>query len=299
MISEAGKEFINDNGTKLSASLAYYTIFSIGPLMLVVITLTGFFYKKTDVTPQLFDQVSLVVGKAGATEIQSILENISLQKNNTLFTIIGIVVLVFGATGIFTEIQSSINYIWSIRAKPKQGWLKYLIDRVRSFSLIVGSSFLLLVTLVVNLVMDLLAERLQRIFPGSSIVLLQCANILLLFAVVSFLFSVIFKVLPDAHIRWKDALIGSSFTGLLFLAGKFLIGYYLGKSTSVNTFGAAASVILLLTWVYYSSIILYFGAEFTKVYAMTFGSGITINETAVYIEKREAKEMPGVKHPAL
>ncbi len=299
VLKQAGSEFLDDNGTKLSASLAYYTIFSIGPLMLVIITLTGLFYKQTAVTPKIFEQVSQVVGKAGADEIQSMLVNISAQKNNSLFSIIGIVVLVFGATGIFTEIQSSINYIWSIRAKPKKGWLKYLLDRLLSFSLIIGSSFLLLVTLFINLIMDVLAERLTRSFPGLNIILLQALNIFMLFAVVSFLFAIIFKVLPDASIKWKDALIGASFTGVLFLIGKFLIGYYLGSSKSISTYGAAASIIILLSWVYYSSIILYFGAEFTKVYAMTFGRGITINDTAVYIEKREAKEMPNVKHPVL
>ena len=299
VLKRAGREFLDDNGTKLSASLAYYTIFSIGPLMMVVFTLLSVFYKTTVITPKVFEQVSQVVGKSGADQLQSMLDNMSRQEHTKLFSIIGGVVLVFGATGIFTEIQSSINYIWSVRAKPKKSWLKYLLDRLLSFSLIIGSGFLLLVTLVINLVMDVLALRLERLMGFNNILLLKGLNIFLLFAVVTFLFTIIYKVLPDATIKWRDAMIGASFTGVLFLIGKFLIGYYLGSSKSLSTYGAAASLILLLSWVYYSSIILYFGAEFTKVYAMTLGSGIRVNDTAVYIEKREAKEMPGVKHPEL
>ena len=299
VLKRAGREFLDDNGTKLSASLAYYTIFSIGPLMMVVMTLAGVFYKKTDITPKVFEQVSQIVGRSGADQLQSMLDNISKQQHTTLFSIIGVGVLLFGATGIFTEIQSSINYIWSIKAKPKKGWLKYILDRLLSFSLIIGSGFLLLVTLVINLVMDYLALRLERLLGVGNILLIKGLNIALLFAVVTFLFAVIYRILPDATIKWRDALIGASFTGLLFLAGKFLIGYYLSSSKSLSTYGAAASLILLLSWVYYSSIILYFGAEFTKVYAMTLGKGISVNETAVYIEKREALEMPEVKHPGI
>ncbi|PQJ10894.1 ribonuclease BN [Flavipsychrobacter stenotrophus] len=297
VLKEAGIEFANDNGTKLSASLAYYTIFSIGPLLLVVISVSSIFYKRADITTKILDQVSALVGTTGADQIRTMLDNTKTQGNTTLFSIIGIVVLIFGATGIFTEIQSSINYIWSIKAKPKKGWLKYITDRLLSFSLIIGSGFLMLVTLLINLLMDILSDHLQRILGDANIILLKGLNIGLLFVVVTFLFAVIYKVLPDAVIKWKDALVGAAFTGVLFLIGKFLIGYYLGASKSISTYGAAASLILLLSWVYYSSIILYFGAEFTKVYALRLGSGITVYDTAVYIVKREAKEHPEVKHP--
>lgn len=291
LLKEAGGEFSDDNATKLSASLAYYTIFSIGPLLLVLITLMGFFYKKADVTVKVFNQLSELVGKSGAEQLRSILDNISKQNNTTLFGIIGVVILIFGATGIFTEIQSSINYIWSIKATPKRGWLKYITDRLLSFSLIVGMGFLLVVTLVANVVVDALTNRLHDYLGDAYAVLIQGVNIVLLLAVVIFLFAVIYKVLPDATISWKDAMIGASFTGFLFLIGKFLIGYYLGSSSNVNTYGAAASIIILLSWVYYTSLILYFGAEFTKVYALKLGKGISVYKTAVYIAKREEKEL--------
>lgn len=297
LLKEAGNDFIDDNATKLSASLAYYTIFSIGPLLLVIITVAGFFYTRADVTTKIFNQLGKLVGHSGADQLKSILDNISKQNNTTLFGIAGVVILVFGATSIFTEIQGSINYIWSIRAKPKRGWLKYLTDRLLSFSLIICLGFLMLVTLCLNLLIDLLTSRLQHLLGTANVVLIQGINYTLVFCCVTFLFSVIYKVLPDAKIFWKDALVGACFTGVLFLLGKFGISFYLGSAKSIDTYGAATSIILLLSWVYYSSIILYFGAEFTKVYAMKWGKGITIFETAVYIVKREAKELPDLKHP--
>ncbi len=296
VLKDAGNEFIDDNCIKLSASLAYFTIFSIGPLLLLVITLIGFFYDRTIITDQMFAQLGVLIGRAGTEQLKSILSNISKEENTGLFGIIGGVILVFGATGIFTEIQGSINYIWSIKAKPKKSWLKFITDRLLSFSLIIGIGFLMLVTLFINLLIDLLTKRLEFLI-GSNVIIVQGINIVLLFASVSLLFTVIYKVLPDAKIYWKDAMIGASVTGVFFLIGKFLIGYYLGSSKSIDAFGAAASIILLLSWVYYSALILYFGAEFTKVYAMKWGKGITVYLTAVYIIKREAKELPDLKHP--
>jgi membrane protein len=295
LLKYAWDGFLEDNGTKLSASLAYFTIFSIGPLLLVIITLLGKFYKKEAVTAEVFNQASELVGKSGALELKNILDHLSLEKNHTLFGVIGALVLMFGATGIFSEIQSSINYMWSIKSKPKKSWLKYIMDRLLSFSLVIGCSFLLLVTLFINVIIDLLDQRLMHLLGGASVFLLRGLNIGLLYAIVTFLFAVIYKVLPDAKIHWKDAVVGASFTGFLFLIGKFVIGFYLSSSTSISTYGAASSIIILLTWVYYSSIILYFGAEFTEAYAIINGKGITVDENAVIIVKQELKELPNEK----
>ncbi len=290
LLADAGNDFLDDHGTKLSASLAYYTIFSIGPLLLVIITMLGFFYKKATVTTQVFDQVRGVIGQSAASELQSILTNMSTQTNTTLFGIIGVLVFIFGATGIFSEIQSSINYIWSIRAKPRRSWLKYIQDRLLSLLLVIGLGFLMLVTIVANLLIDLLSGRIEAYFGTAHIALLKSANLGLLFVVVTFVFAVMFKVLPDAYIRWKDALVGAVFTGILFLIGKFLISYYLNMAKGINAYGTATSIILVLTWVYYSSMILYYGAEFTEAYAKKWGGGITVNETAVYIVKHETRK---------
>jgi membrane protein len=291
-------EFNADNAMKLSASLAYYTIFSVGPLLLLVVSLTGLFFEQTTVTTELYNQMKSLLGKQGADLLLSVIQNMQQQKTAATFSIIGFVVLMFGASGVFLEIQSSINYILSIRAKPKKGWLKFIKNRLLSFSLIAGMGFVLIVSLFVNTLMDLLFTRLQKWLGMENAILLNIGNLVLLFLVIAVLFAIVYKVLPDAYISWSDAFKGATFTGIFFLIGKFLIGFYLGNSNLGNTYGAAASVILILSWVYYSAIILYFGAEFTKVYALSMGHGIHPYETAVFIVKREAKEMPALyEHP--
>ncbi len=295
LFKETINEFADDNVVKLSASLAYYTVFSIGPLLLVIISVTGLFFEQQAVTGRIYYQIQSLVGKTGAEQIMSIIQNMQQEKSAARFSIIGGVILIFGATTVFADIQDSINYIWSIRAKPKKGWLKYLQNRLLSFSMIVGLGFLFMVTLLVNTVTDALTDRLQQLFVDDMVAIFQAVNLFLLYSVVSILFAVIYKVLPDAIISWRDAFKGAWITGLLFLLGKFLIGYYLGSSSITSTYGAAASIIILLSWVYYTSIILYFGAELTKVYSLKLGDGIKPKKTAVFIVKREAKELPQVK----
>ncbi len=297
LLKAAGIEFVEDHATKLSASLAYYTIFSIGPLLLVVVTFLGFIYKKATVTTEVFAQVSGIIGATATNELQGILANMSKQTNTTLFGVIGVLVFVFGATGIFSEIQSSINYIWSVKAKPKRSWLKYIQDRLLSLVLVIGLGFVMLVTIVANLLIDLLSGRLKHLLGDADIVLLKGANFTLLFIVVTFVFFIIFKVLPDAKINWRDALVGAVFTGVLFIIGKYLISYYLGLSRSINAYGAATSIILVLTWVYYSSMILYFGAEFTEMYAKNHGKDIRADKNAVHIIKHETAMLEHHKHP--
>lgn len=291
LLKDTFSEFSADNVVKLSASLAYYTVFSIGPLLLVILSFTGLFFEKASVTGKIYEQIKGLVGKDGADQVINILQNMQEQNTAAKFSIIGTAILIFGATTVFADIQDSINYIWSIKAKPKKGWLKYLKNRLLSFSLVVGIGFLLVVSLLVNTLTDALTDKLQDMFVDAAVLVFQVFNVLLLYAIISVLFAVIYRVLPDARIRWKDAFVGACFTGLLFLLGKFLIGYYLGSSELGNTYGAAASVIIILSWVYYTSIILYFGAEFTKVYALNMGGGIEPYDTAVFIIKREAKEL--------
>jgi membrane protein len=295
LLIEAGDEFIEDHATKLSASLAYYTMFSIGPLLLVIITILGWFYKKATVTTQVFDQIKNVIGMSATVELQSILTNMSKQTNTTLFGIIGILVFIFGATSIFAEIQSSINYIWSIKAKPKRSWLKYITDRLLSLVLVVGMGFVMMVATLANILIDLLSSRLQNLGNGN-IVPLKVYNLSLLFVVATFVFIIIFKVLPDAKIHWKDAIIGAIFTSVLFLIGKFLISYYLGLARSITAYGAATSIILVLTWVYYCAMILYYGAEFTEVYAKKYGGGIKVGKNAVHIVKHETDVLIAKTH---
>jgi membrane protein len=292
ILKKAGSSFIADNGMKLSASLSYYTIFSLCPILIIIMSLAGVVFGRDAVQGRIYHQIKGLVGSDAALQIQEIISNIQKSQHGTGGAIIGAVLLIFGATGVFTEIQDSINYIWSVKAKPKKGWLKYLSNRAISFSLLVGIGFILLVALVVNALMDLLSDRLQKILPTYSVYLFYAVSLVTILVVISMLFTVIFKVLPDAIIAWKDAMIGAIFTTVLFLIGKFLIGYYLGTSNVGITYGTAASIVIILLWVYYSSIILYFGAEFTRMYAIHAGKGIRPNDTAVFIIKREAKEVP-------
>lgn len=291
VIKGTASAFSQDNCVKLGASLSYYTIFSIGPLLIIIISLSAIFYGREAVQGKLYGQISGLLGSDAAVQIQDIIKKSHHANKGFLGTIIGTVVLFIGATGIFTEIQDSINYIWSLRAKPKRGIIKYLINRLLSFSLIVSLGFLLLVSLVVSALLDVLSDRLTLYFPHTTVYIFYVINLIIILVIITVLFAIIFKVLPDGRIKWKDAAIGAGFTAVLFIIGKAGIGYYLGRSNLGATYGTAASVIIILTWVYYTSIILYFGAEFTKVYALEYGGGIVPNETAVFIIKREAKEI--------
>lgn len=291
LLKMAFGEFFSDNALKLSASLSYYTVFSIAPLLVIIISLAGIFFGLDAVQGRIYGQINGLVGNSAAGQIQEIIKNVQTSQNSQGGAIIGFIVLFIGASGVFTEIQDSINFIWSVKAKPKKGWLKLIINRLLSFSLIASFGFLLLVSLMVNAVMDVLSDRLISMFPNATVYLFYFLNLLLIFIIISCLFAIIFKVLPDAKIHWKDAFVGAWFTALLFVGGKYLIGLYLGSSSIGETYGAAASIVLVLLWVYYSSIILFFGAEFTKMYALHYGGKITPNDTAVFIVKQEVKEV--------
>jgi membrane protein len=284
--------FSDDNAFKLSASLSYYTIFALGPLLIIIISLAGIFFGKDAVQGKVYDQLSGLIGSEAALQIQTIITNVHQSHATMVGTVIGIIILFIGATGVFTEMQGSINFIWSVKAKPKKGWLKFLGNRLLSFSLVVGLGFVLLVSLIANALLTFLSDKLIRLFPHYTLYLFNVINAIVILVVITGLFSVIYKVLPDAKISWKDALAGSAFTATLFLIGKFLIGFYLGKANMGLTYGAAASIVIILAWVYYSSLILYFGAEFTKIYALHSGEGIRPKQTAVFIIKKESKEVP-------
>lgn len=291
LLKKTYQEFDDDNAIKLSASLSYYTIFSLPPLLIIIMSIFSFFFGREAVTGRFFGQINGMVGNEAAIQIQETIKNIELSDSNTFAAAFGGILLLIGASGVFAEIQSSINYIWGLKAKPDKGFIKFIKNRLMSFSMIASVGFLLLVSLTVNTVMDIINARLLIYFPDSTIYLFYVLNILILFATTTMLFAIIFKTLPDGDIAWKDALIGSSFTSFFFMFGKFAIGFYLGSSTVATVYGAAGSVIIILIWVYYSAIILYFGAEFTKVYANAHGNKIIPNAYAVGI-KVEVTELP-------
>lgn len=306
LLKTSAIRFSSDRALKLSASLSYYTVFSMAPLLLLLISLAGLFFGREAIEGHVFSEINGLIGADAAAQIQDVIRNMELSGRTNTALIIGAITLVIGATTVFGEIQDSINLIWKVKAKPKRGWLKLVTDRLLSSSLIIGLGFLLIVTLIINGILTALSDYLMAYFPDVTVTLLNIANIVLSFVVITVLFGVIFKVLPDAKIAWKDVRMGAIFTSCLFLLGRFLIGLYLETTGAANPYGAAGSLIVILLWVYYTAIILYFGAEFTKTYAEYVGARIEPADYAVYVEEiekeREVAVLPntrtaGIKDP--
>ncbi len=273
--------FSDDKLTRLSGSLAYYTVFSMAPLMIVIISLCGLFLAREAVEGKIYGQLAGFVGTDTASQLQDIIKNASVAGKSKMAAIIGVITLLVGATSIFAEIQDSINSIWGLKPKPKRGWLKMIQNRLLSFSVIVGLGFLLLVSLSVSTVIDGFSDKLTQQFPEIAVLFFYLINVLITFGVTTLIFAVIFKVLPDGNIRWKDVMAGAMATAFLFMLGKFAISFYISKSHIGTTYGAAGSLVILLLWIYYSSMILYFGAELTKAYAIQYGSPIHPSAYAV------------------
>jgi membrane protein len=290
ILKQSFSDFIDNKVFKLSAALAFYTIFSLPAMLIIVISISNIFYGRAAIEGTLYHQIAEFVGTEAAEQIQQTIRGAALSKSSYFATIVGIITLVFGATSVFTEIQDSINHIWKLKSKPKgTGFLKMLINRLLSFSLVISLGFLLLVSLLINGLMDALINRLTQMFPDLTLVLVYSFNVLLTFGITSLLFGMIFKVLPDARISWKHVRAGAFTTAILFMLGKFLIGYYLGHSKLSSTYGTAGSVIVMLLWVYYSAMILYFGAVFTHVFAAHSGSRIYPNSYAVWVQEIEVE----------
>ena len=285
LLKQSFNGFIEDNGMKLSAALSYYTIFSLPPLLIFIISISAIFFKADVVREEIFGQIQLLAGGDAALQIRETIKNVELSSGNTFVATVGIIILLIGASSVFAEIQDSINFIWGIKAKPKRGLIKYLYNRLMSFSMIGSVGFLLLVSLIINSLIDVLSKRLVIIFPQDTIYLFYVVNVLVIFVIITLLFSIIFKTLPDGKIALTDCLVGASFTAFLFMIGKFMIGFYLRKYDIASVYGTAGSIILILVWVYYSAIILYFGAEFTKVYAYNHGQKIIPNAYSIQINK--------------
>jgi len=282
--------FINDNGMKLSASLAYYTIFSIAPLLIIIISIAGLVWGHDAATHKLYPQIAGYVGAKAAIQIEDILKSLQLSGRSTMAVVIGVIVLFLGASGIFIEIQDSLNIIWRVRAKPKRGWLKFIQNRFLSFSLIIGLGFLLLVSLLVNFITNALSGWIDRFLPIADLVF-KGVNLGITFIVISALFSIIFKFLPDVKIRWKDVRTGAFFTAVLFMIGQYGINLYIQYTAKSSAYGAAGSILVVMLWIYYTSVILFIGAEFTQVYAEAIGCKIEPADYAVSIKQTEVERV--------
>lgn len=298
LLKETVREWSEDGASRLAAALAYYTTFSLAPLLVLVIAIAGLIGGQEAAQSQTMAQVEDLLGPQGGEFVQSMIENASRPATGVTATIIGVVTLLFGALGVFGELQNSLNTIWEVKPKPAQGLLdgikRFLVDRLLSFTMVLGIGFLLLASLVISAVLSALGNYIGNALPMADL-WLQLINFVISFVVVTALFAMIFKFLPEVNIAWKDVWLGAAVTSLLFSLGKFLIGFYLGRSTVGNTFGAAGSLAILLIWVYYSAQILFFGAEFTQVYANRYGSKIVPDPDMVKITEQERAEK-GIPH---
>ncbi|HSU51924.1 MAG TPA: YihY/virulence factor BrkB family protein [Segetibacter sp.] len=284
VLKNAGKGFLKDKVPKLSGSLAYYTVFSLGPMLLVIIFLANLFWRQNAIEGTIVEQLQSLVGSRAATQIQEIIKNASVEGNSPFAAVAGFVTLFIGATSVFTEIQDSLNMIWNLKLKESTGWWKLLLSRMLSFSIVVALGFLLLVSLVINGLLEELMHNLQELFPKTNLHLLYIINLVTTLFVTTFLFGIVYKVLPDAHIKWKDVAVGAVFTAILFMVARFGITLYIGKSNIGSSYGAAGSLVVLLLWIYFSSMIFYFGAEFTKAYAIKYGDQIRPNKYSVTVQ---------------
>jgi len=271
------RDWKEDKASRLSAALAYYTIFSLAPMLLIIIAVTGLFWSQDVVRSQVLNQIEGLVGAEGRAFISDLLTSASNPAKDVLATIVGIITLLFGALGVFNELHNALNTIWEVKEEETTGFVeslkKVIFGRLLSFTMILGIGFLLLVSLVISAALSAVQETIGNAIPISEI-LLQILNLIISIGVITVLFALIFKFLPDAEIAWRDVWLGAFVTALLFSLGKFLIGIYLGNSSVGTSFGAAGSLVVLLLWIYYSAQILLFGAEFTQVYANNFGSKI-------------------------
>lgn len=283
--------FMNEDCLKYSASLSYYTIFSIGPILVLMISLAGIFFGEDAIQGKVFSEMRGLVGPSAARQIQEVISNLKLSGKSNFALIASIITLVIGATTVFGDIQNSINRIWHVRAKPKRGWLKLITDRLLSSSLVVGLGFLLMVTLVVNGIILAFTDRLQVYFPDITVFFMNAVNFALSFGIIFILFGIIFRTLPDVKIEWKTVRTGALFTALLFIIGRYAIGLYLESSGTESTYGAAGALVLVLLWVYYTAAILYFGAVYTRENAIANGIPIQPADYAVYVEEKERERV--------
>lgn len=279
-------EWTNDDAFELSAALAFYTIFSIAPVLLIAVGVASLFLAPDTATNQIVGEMEQMIGAQGANAVRQVIESSRGFGKGVWAVSVGIVALITGATAVFGELQSALNQIWDVKAKPDRGVImSFIVDRVRSFSIAIGVGFLLLVSLVITALISGLQHYMNNWLPGIPWVW-QTANIVSSFFVIAVLFAMIYKFLPDVVISWRDVWIGAAVTALLFSAGKYLIGIYLGRTATASAFGAAGSLVVLLFWVYYSALISFFGAEFTQVYARRYGPGIRPKEHAIRVGRK-------------
>jgi membrane protein len=287
LVKKSFKEWSEDKASRLGASLAYYTIFSIGPLLLICVAIASRVFSNAE--DQVVSQISSVVGPQGGQIIRQMIDNSNKGSGSIIATIVGIVLLVLGAAGVFGQLQDALNTIWEVKPKPGQGILANIKQRFLSFTMVLGTGFLLLVSLVISALVAGFGNWLNSHLPGGQLVG-QLINLVPLLVVITLMFALMFKYLPDVEIAWKDVWLGAFITALLFSAGQFVLGLYLSFGNVGSAFGAAGSLVIVLVWIYYSSLIFLFGAELTQVYANTYGSRFEPAPNAEFVTQVDRAE---------
>lgn len=282
-------DFLDDDCPALAASLAYYTMFSLAPVLVIILTVCGLVLDPADVRGQIAHEFNSVVGQQGVEQIQEMVGSVDTSPRTTWATVIGILTLIFGASGVMVQLQAALNKVWEVKPDPEAGGIwNFVLKRTMSLAMLLGVAFILLVSLVVSWILKSLGETLVTYLPGDTThwVWVVGHELMLVF-VATILFALIFKFLPDAQIRWRDVGMGALITAVLFVGGKFAISLYLANSSVASMYGAAGSLVLILVWVYYSAMILLLGAEFTQQWTRSRGRRIHPENGAIRVEERE------------
>lgn len=277
LLQKTFQEWQKDKASRIAAALAYYTVFSISPLLVIAIAIAGAFFGQETAQQEITDQLTGLVGEDGIQPILVALNNISQPKIRGLASLISIGVLVLGASGIFAQLQDALNTVWKVKPQPGKGILPFLRKRFSSFLMVLAIGFLLILSLILSTVVTMVSKYRTDFLPGSQI-LWENLDFIVSLGLMTFLFGLMFKYVPDVKIAWKDVFVGSIITALLFIFGKFLLGVYISKGSLGSAYGAAGSLIVFLAWVYYSAQIILLGAEFTQVYSQMYGSKIRPNK---------------------
>lgn len=290
LIVRAVRKFRKDDPVRLAGTTAYFAIFAMAPIVIIIISLVGLIMGKQEISSQVYSELNSLIGQQGTDYIKSLVQNYTSQDQNLVGTIVGIVVFLVTSTTFFTVLQSSINHVWEVKAKPRHNILKALKDRLLSFGLILSMGFLLLVSMLIEAAISFLKDYIDKIFPGVEVILISVTNVVLTIGILTLIFALIFKFLPDAIIKWRVTWIGALITAGLFEGGRALIGLFLGNSNIGLMYGAAGSLVVILLWVFYSSLIFFFGAEITQQYANLYSKDIKPKKYAVKIQVSETRE---------
>jgi len=295
MVKEAVSDWIEDKATQQAAALTFYSVLSIAPLLVISLAVASLVFEEKAARTEMVDEMGGLIGSEGEEAVEAMLDSADKPQQGTVATILGVITLLFGASGVFGQLQESLNTIWEVKPKPGGGIWQLIRSRFLSMAMVLGTGFLLLVSLVISSAISGLGTYLRNQWPGMESIW-HVVNFVITVTMATVLFALIFKFLPDAKIAWSDVWVGAFLTALLFAVGKLLIGLYLGKASIGSAYGAAGSLVVLLVWIYYSSLILFFGAELTQVYAKKFGSRIVPKEGAEPVTD-EARAQQGLGKP--